>query len=64
MSIARKLLKEIADESDGKIRIVKVPENQRPTAESLKRLDNEINAQVEKNRAMREMSHINASKRV
>ena len=64
MNSIEKVLQKIADESDGEMRIVKVPENRRPTAESLKRLDNEIKDQVEKNRAMEYRSFINASKRV
>lgn len=62
MSIS-KILQKIAERSNGKMRIVKVPPEKRPTAESLKKLENEIGAQIDENRAMEYRSYINASKK-
>ena len=56
-------LKRIAEESDGKMRVVKVPPERRPTAESLERLEAEIGAQLDANRAMQDRSYIEASKK-
>lgn len=39
------LLKKTAERSNGKMRVVKVPSEMRPTFESLKKLDTEISAQ-------------------
>lgn len=58
-----KMLKKLAERSNGKIRIVKIPPEKRPTAESLKKLDREIKAQIDVNRAMEHRSYINASKK-
>ena len=49
--------------SNGKMRIVKVPPEKRPTAESLEKLEREIGAQIDANRAMEHRSYINASKK-
>lgn len=46
------------------MRIVKVPKERRPTAESLAHLDREIKAHLDANDAMRQRSYINASKKV
>lgn len=62
MDLTSKMLHRIAETSEGKMRIVKVPPERRPTAESLAKLEREINAQVEANRAMEHRSYINASK--
>ncbi len=62
MSTINRVLHRIAEESNGKMRIVKVPPERRPTAESLKKLDREIQAQLDANEAMRHRSYINASK--
>lgn len=62
MSIS-KILKKIAEKSNGKMRIVKVPSDKRPTAESLEKLEREIGAQIDANRAMEHRSYINASKK-
>lgn len=62
MNLTSKILHKLAKKSNGKIRIVKVPTERRPTAESLKELEKEINAQLEANRAMEHKSYINASK--
>ena len=37
------------EKSNGAARLVKVPEHMRPTAESLKKLEREISAQIESN---------------
>ena len=58
-----KIIKKLAEKSDGKIHIVKIPPEERPTAESLKKLDMEIKAQIDANRAMEHRSYINASKK-
>lgn len=57
------LLKRVAEESNGKMKIVKVPLEKRPTAESLENLEREISAQIESNRAMEHRSYINASEK-
>lgn len=62
MSISR-ILKKVAEKSNGKMRIVKVPPEKRPTAESLEKLEREIGAQIDANRAMKHRSYINASKK-
>lgn len=46
------------------MKIVKVPPEKRPTAESLAKLETEINSQIEANRAMEHRSYINASKKI
>lgn len=43
--LTRILIKEMA-KSGGKAKLVKVPEERRPTAQSLKKLDKEIEAQM------------------
>lgn len=44
------------------MKIVKVPDDKRPTVESLRKLETEIHTQIEANRAMEYRSYINASK--
>ena len=61
MSISRILSKEM-NKSGGSARLVKVPANRRPTAETLKKLEREISAQVIANEAMRSRRMQNASK--
>ena len=63
MSIVSRMIRRAAEESNGKIRIVKVPPEKRPTAKRLKELDREIKAQLDANEAMCHRSYINASKR-
>lgn len=63
MSIVNRMIRRAAEESNGKIRIVRVPPEKRPTAKSLKNLDREINARLDANDAMSHRSYINASKR-
>lgn len=46
------------------MRIVKVPIEGLPTAESLRKLETEIHAQIKANEAMRNKSFIYASKKV
>lgn len=62
MSTISKVLHRIAEESNGKMRIVKVPPERRPTAESLKKLDREIKAQTNALSTMEHRSYINANK--
>ena len=62
MSQIRRMMERLAKKSNGKIRIVKVPPERRPTAESLAKLEREIKAQIDANDAMRYRSYINASK--
>lgn len=61
-NISKVIRREMA-KSGGKIRVVKVPKERRPTAESLRKLDMEINSQIAANEAMRHRSWINAEKR-
>lgn len=61
MSISRILGKEMS-RSGGSARLVKVPADRRPTAETLKKLEREISAQVSANEAMRSRSVQNASR--
>ena len=60
----RNILKKELEKSGGKARLVKVPANRRPTAESLRKLDREISSQIEANEAMRERSVERVSKYV
>lgn len=60
----RNILKKELEKSGGKARLVKVPANRRPTAESLRELDREISSQIEANEAMRKRSVEKASKYV
>ena len=62
MSIINELKKE-AEKSGGKVRVVKVPPERRPTAESLAKLEAEISAQIRVNEEMRRRSYIEASKK-
>lgn len=61
MRISSILGKEM-NKSGGSARLVKVPANRRPTAESLKSLEQEISAQIIANEVMRSRSMQNASK--
>ena len=62
MSIIDVLEKEV-EKSGGKVRVVKVPPERRPTAESLSKLQTEISAQIRVNEEMRRRSYIEASKK-
>lgn len=62
MSQLDRMIRKLAEKSNGKIRIVEVPPEKRLTAESLAKLDREIKAQIDANDAMRYRSYINASK--
>ena len=62
MSIIDVLEKEV-EKSGGKVRVVKVPPERRPTAESLAKLEAEISAQIRVNEEMRRRSYIEASKK-
>lgn len=61
MNLTSKILHKVAEESNGKMKIVKVPHEKWPTAESLAKLETEINSQIEANRAMEHRSYINAN---
>ena len=61
MKISEIIKKEMA-KSGGSARVVKVPPERRPTAESLKKLDTEISAQIKANDDIRFRSFINACK--
>ena len=61
MSISRILSKEM-QKSGGSARLVKVPADRRPTAETLKSLEQEISAQIIANEVMRSRSMHNASR--
>ena len=61
MSI-RNILKNEMNKSGGSARLVKVPDNRRPTAETLKNLEQEISAQIISNEVMRSKSMHNASR--
>lgn len=61
MSI-NKILKNKLDNTNGKAKMVKVPQYMRPTSISLKKLEREISAQVIVNEAMRSRSMQNAYK--
>lgn len=52
MSISNILAHEMA-KSNGTVRLVKVPQNMRPTAKSLKQLEKQIQAQLDENYAFR-----------
>lgn len=61
MSISSILNKEM-NKSGGCARLVKVPADRRPTAETLKSLEQEISAQIVANEVMRSRSMQNASR--
>lgn len=63
MNTIIRILQRLADESNGKMRVVKVPPERRPTAESLEKLEREIGAQLDANAVMRYRSYINANKK-
>ena len=60
MSISKILTKEM-NKSGGRARVVKVPSNRRPTADSLRKLEREISAQINANEVMRSRSLSKAS---
>lgn len=57
-----KVLAKVAEQSNGKMVIKKVPPEKRPTAEGLAKLDREIKSQVDRNNYMAFKSVIEASK--
>ena len=61
MKICRMISKQMS-KSAGGVTIIKVPASKRPTAESLRKLDQEISAQVNANEAMSNRSMIFASR--
>lgn len=62
MKISRMISKQM-NKSAGQVKIVKVPASKRPTAVSLKKLDREIAAQVNANKAMSNRSMLYALRR-
>lgn len=60
MDLFNVLTKEM-EKSGGKARVVNVPENRRPTAESLRKLEREIASQINANEVMRSRSMQRAS---
>ena len=62
MSSIRTILKKEMDKSNGAARLVKVPKHMRPTAESLEKLEREIDAQIDSNRRMRYRSEFETKK--
>lgn len=61
MNFTRMLKRELEKGNDG-IKIVEVPEEKRPKAKDLAKLDKEIKAQIDAISAMEYRSYINASK--
>ena len=61
MNSIQKVLRKVADRSNGKMRIVDVPNERKPTAESLAKLNREIDSQLERNEVMRNRSYINTN---
>lgn len=57
-----RILAKVAEQSNGKMVIKKVPPERRPTAEQLAKLDREIKAQIDRNDYMAFKSVIEASK--
>lgn len=62
MNINRVIQREM-EKSNGKVRIVKVPKEKRPTEKSLNELEREIKAQIDANKAMMERAWRNANNR-
>ena len=61
MNLKKIMIKEM-QKSGGKATVVDVPENRRPTPESLQRLVSEISSQISANEAMRSKSLQTTSK--
>jgi len=57
MSDIAKIMKKEMEKSNGHARMVKVPLERRPTADSMKKMQREVQAQLDANRAMRENSY-------
>lgn len=55
------MLHKLAERSNGQMRITKVPQDKRLTAETLESLEREISAQVSINEAMRQRNYIQTS---
>ena len=64
MSSFYKIICKFAENSNGAIKIVKIPEEKRPTAEDLRKLETEIKAHIDANEAMRCRSYLMASKKM
>lgn len=61
MRISKVIEKEM-QKSGGRVRVIKVPAERRPTAAALKKLEREIASQVSANEAMSNRSMLYASK--
>ncbi len=61
MRISRVIEREM-QKSNGRVRVVKVPANRRPTASALTKLEREIASQVSANEAMSNRSMLYASR--
>ena len=61
MSSYIKMLHKLVERSNGQMRITKVPQDKRLTAETLESLEREISAQVSINEAMRQRNYIQTS---
>ncbi len=57
-----RVLAKVAEQSNGKMVIKKVPPEKRPTSEGLAKLDREIKSQIDRNNYMAFKSVIEASK--
>ena len=62
MKLSRVLAREM-EKSGGVVRVVKVPNERRPTAESLRTLERQISAQLDANEAMRNRSMCKAAQK-
>ena len=58
MSDTAKIIKKEMEKSNACARMVKVPPEKRPTIESTKKMQREVNAQIDANHIMRENSRI------
>ena len=52
------IIKKEMEKSNGRARMVKVSSEKRPTLESMKKMQREVNAQIDANHIMREKSRI------
>lgn len=64
MNSVDKIICKLTKNSNGAIRIVKVPEEKRHTAGDLRKLETEIHSCIAANEAMRFRSYVDASKKV
>ena len=62
MDLAERFFRELEAISDGELKVVELPDDMKPTAEGLERLDEEIRIKVQANQAIENRSYIYASK--